>query len=190
MKTLPTNVKGVVLALDYAPYDRLALRLTLHADPSRGHAELSGGSGAAPVLGTACHRGSTQAGPFTALHRPVGERPASVQAVQPGPFARLPGARATGGRFPHSLLESRRLPLRVHPDDKAVAGGGAAEEPGDRGARVAPVVNPGTGCPASRRRELERSRPARTDRPARGAGRRDESRRGAPVPSPNHSAGR
>src|SRR5712691_866749 len=99
-------------------YDRLAR----HADHPRGDTELSGGSWAASVLETAWHRGATQAcGHFTVLHLPVEERPDHVRSV----------AHATGGRSPHSLLESPRLPLCAHPDYEAVAHRKAAAAPGE-----------------------------------------------------------
>src|SRR3989442_8454723 len=117
----------VILALTWEQHDRLAF----HADHPRGSSQLCGGPWAAPVLETAClcHGSSTQAsGRNTALHLPLGERPANVYAVSHGPLARVLRTYATGGRVTHSLLESHRLPLCAHPDNKAVARGKAAEE--------------------------------------------------------------
>src|SRR6266852_6003817 len=109
-------------------YDRLAR----HADHPRGDSELSGGSWAASVLETAWHRGATQAcGHFTVLHLPVEERPDHVRSVSHGPHACVQRAHATGGRSPHSLLESPRLPLCAHPDYEAVAHRKAAAAPGE-----------------------------------------------------------
>src|SRR2546422_1272098 len=117
----------VILALNWEQHDRLAF----HADHPRGSSQLSGGPWATPVLETAClcHGSSTQASVrVTALHLPLGERPANVYAMSHGPLACVLRAYATGGRSPHSLLKSPRLPLCAHPDFKAVARGKAAEE--------------------------------------------------------------
>jgi len=177
----------VILALNWEQHDRLALR----ADHPRGSSKLSGGYWAAPVLKLHAlelrRRRAVTSQFFICFSE---KRPANVYAMSHGPFARVlrPMAREVGLRIHCSNRLGCRCALipitRQWPVAKRLRRRVKRSKE-----RVAPVVRPGPSGPASRRREPEQSRSTRTVPAARNAGRRDESRSGAPDLPPNHSAG-